>query len=303
MVDAMQPKKISRAVDDTMAEIANATTTAQRFVCYEPIRREVHFVFPLAGQTTCKAAFVWSMDTNEWTLTKWRQGMTAGVLNTQYSDRQRLMLCDGNGYAWRVGVSSNDGGGDGVVTVSAGSSTTVINCTNSAQIGQTLYHPTTGEERLITGATGSAITVAALATAPSAGTILYVGSIRQRLLTDWFPGDGLNEKKRPTTYHMAVRPDDDMGTAKIYYRQDFGTTAVTATSFAADTFPEGVSVSSGVINVDLDAGATDGYIGVPTPSDWKRSIQVEIIAETPLDGVQFVDCSFKTDAAVEQDKE
>jgi hypothetical protein len=303
MIDAMQPKKISRAIDDTMAAISDATKTTQRFVCYEPIRREVYFCFPLSGDTVCKAAFVWSMDTNEWTLYKYRQGITAAVLNTQYSDRQRLMICDGNGYAWRIGVAANDGGGDGVLTVGIGSTTTVIQATNAAVVGQTLYNPATGEERLITVATGSAITVSALAAAPTAGTILYVGSIRQRLLTDWFPGDGLNEKKRPTTYQMAVRPDDDMGTAKVYYYHDFSSTAATATSFAADTLPEGVSVASGVLNIDLDAGATDGFIGIPTTSDWKRAIQTEIIAETPLDGVQFIACEFKNDASVTQDKE
>lgn len=303
LIDAMQPKKISRPIDDTIASLASTSALTERFVVYEPIRREVMFFFPLVGQTTCKAAAVWSMDTNEWTLYKYRQGVTAGVMNTQYLDRQRMMICDANGYGWRIGVSANDGGADGVVTVTSGSTTTVINCVNSAVVGQTLYNPATGEERLITVATGSAVTVAALAQAPAAGTIMYIGSIRQRLLTDWWPGDGVNEKKRPTAYQIAVRPDDDMGTMKVYYYTDFSDTAAQATAFAADTYPEGVTINNGVITVDLDSGLTDCYIGVPTMSDWKRTMRAEIIAETPLDGVQFIDASFKNDSSMPVEKE
>jgi hypothetical protein len=224
-------------------------------------------------------------------------------MNTAYTDRQRLMLGDANQYVWRVGVSANDGGGDGVVTVTSGSTTTVINGTNTAVIGQTLYVPSTGEERLITGATGSQITVAALSAAPTAGMEVYVGSIRQRIMTDWNPGGGINAKKRPTKFLMAVRPETDMGTGTVSYYQDFSATAVNATSFAADTFPEGISIANGDISIDFDDGGTDGLIPVPTPCDWKRVIRAEIIAETPLDGVRFLDASFRDDSTMDGDEE
>jgi hypothetical protein len=58
-------------------------------------------------------------------------------------------------------------------------------------------------------------------------------------------------------------------------------------------YPEGVSVAANVISLDFDAGATDGFIPVPTPGDWKRVIRAEVIAETPLDGVRFLDASFR----------
>ena len=295
MIDAMQPKKISRNIDETMGTLADSSNTVARFVVYEPIRREVLFFFPLSGETYCKRAFCWSMDTQEWSLYTYRQAMSFGVMNTAYTDRQRTMIGDSSNYLWRIGAAANDGGGDGVVTVTSGSTTTVINGTNTATVGQILYHPVTGEERVITVATGSQITVAALANAPTAGTELFVGSIRQRLMSDWNPGKGVNLAKRPSKFIMAIRPDDDMGTGTVSYYHDFNTTAIEATSFAADTFPEGVSVSDSVINIDFDAGATDGFIPVPTPSDWKRVIRAEIIAETPLDGVRFLDASFRDD--------
>jgi hypothetical protein len=294
MIDAMQPKKISRRVDATLASLMDESATATQFIVYEPERREVLFFFPLSGETYCKRAFCWSLDTQEWTLYAYRQPITFGVLNTAYIDRQRLMIGDSNNYLWRVGVAANDGAGDGVVTVTSGSTTTVINGTNTAVVGQMLYVPSTGEERLITVASGSQITVTpALANAPTAGVEVYVGSIRQRILTDWNPGEGMNYAKRPDKFLMAIRPDDDMGDGQVNFYQDFSATAVPATSFAADTFPEGVSVANNIISLDFDAGATDGFIPVPTPGDWKRVIRAEVIAETPLDGVRFLDASFR----------
>jgi hypothetical protein len=293
MIDAMQPKKISRRVDTTLESLMDASNTTAQFICYEPERREVLFFFPLSGETYCKRALCWSLDTQEWTLYSYRQPISFGVLNTAYTDRQRLMIGDSNNYLWRVGVAANDGAGDGVVTVTSGSTTTVINGTNTAVVGQTLYVPSTGEERLITVATGSQITVAALANAPTAGMEVYVGSIRQRIMTDWNPGEGMNMAKRPDKFLLAIRPDDDMGDGQVNFYQDFSATAVPATSFAADTFPEGVSVAANVISLDFDAGATDGFIPVPTPGDWKRVIRAEVIAETPLDGVRFLDASFR----------
>lgn len=296
MIDAMQPKKISRRVDDTLESLMDSSATAAQFIVYEPERREVLFFFPLSGETYCKRALCWSLDTQEWTLYAYRQPISFGVLNTAYTDRQRLMIGDSNNYLWRVGVSANDGGGDGVVTVTSGSTTTVINGTNTAIVGQTLYVPSTGEERLITVASGSQITVSpALSAAPTAGMEVYVGSIRQRLMTDWNPGEGMNMQKRPSKFLIAIRPDDDMGTGTVAYYQDFSGTAVPATSFAADTFPEGVSVANNEITLDFDDGATDGFLPVPTTGDWRRVIRAEIIAETPLDGVRFLDASFRDD--------
>lgn len=304
MIDAMQPKKISRSVDDTLVSLVSATNTTSRFVCYEPTRREVACFFPLNGETYCKAALIWSMDTNEWALWKFRQPISAAVLNTSYTDRARLMVCDSYGNAWRMGVSTNDGGGNGSVTVTSGSTTTSVNCTNTAVIGQILYNPITGDERYIDSVSGSNVTVTpALSVAPTAGQVLYIGSIRQRLLTDWIPGDGMNNKKRPTKFMVAVRPSTSMGSAEVNFYTDFSGTKETVSAFAADTYPEGVSIADNQITVDLDSGAQDGFIPIPCPGDWKRTIRAEIIAEEPLDGIQFLEANFRNDSTAESEEE
>ncbi len=300
MIDAMQPKKISKEIDTTLSSLASSTNLTQRFVCYEPTRREVVFVFPLSGSTTCKAAFAWSLDTQQWTLWRWRNAMTAGVINTQYTDRARLTLFDASGFGWRVGAAVNDGTDSGTVNVTAGSTTTVINGTNTALVGQILYRPGTAEERTITAASGSQITVAALATAPTAGEVLYVGSIRRRMLTKWSVGDGIDEKRRPRRFMIALRPSGTMGSATVAYYQDFSATPVTLTSFAADTDPSGVTITNNATSaaVDFDVGGGDGYVGVPMPADWKRAIQADIIMEEPEADVIMLDASFSKEPAL-----
>lgn len=304
IITAMQPKGISKPIDATIESLADASNTAARFIAYEPERKEVLFFFAVSGSTYCTYAACYALESGEWTLYKYRQAMSYGVLNNSYTDRQVLAVCDANGYAWRVGEAANDGGNDGVMTVTSGSTTTVINGTNTATVGQMAYFPATGEERRITVASGSQITVTpAVASAPTAGQKVYIGSIRQRLVTDWNPGGGMGSKKRPTKYMIAVRPEGDMGTATVAYYQDFSGTAVPATSFAADTQPDGVSIAGGVITLDMDTGADDGYIPVPMPADWKRVIRAEIVAETPLDGVRFLEAGFRSDAEMDMEDE
>jgi len=305
LINAMQPKKISSEIDSALQDIASTTTT-NYFIAYEPIRREIMFFFPVAGSGSsyCTAAFVYGLDNRQWVLYKYRQAISWAHQHSQYPDRTRLAIFDENGWGWHVGAGTNDGGNDGVMTVTSGSSTTVINGTNSANIGQILYNPVTGEERRITAQSSSQVTLAsALATAPTAGMKMHIGSIRQRLLTDWMAPGGINAKKRPTKFLIAVRPEGDMGEATVNYYQDFGATAIDATAFASDTFPEGVSIADGTITVDMDAGAQDGLVPVPTPADWKRIIRAEIIAEEPLDGIRFLDASFKDDKEMLEDSE
>lgn len=299
IIDAMQPKKISKPIGDQLEDIASVTALDQRFIAYEPVLREIYFFFPLSGSTTCKAAYVYSLDTEAWTLAKYRQGFTAATLNSQYIDRQRAMWCDENGYAWRVGVSINDGVDDGRIIVTSGTTSTVINGINLAQAGQILYDPIQNEERLITVATGSTVTVSpAFTAAPSVGTTIYAGSIRYRLVSNWITNNGIDTKNRPTKLMLAIRPYGSLGSVQILYYQDFGNVAVPATSFSSDTFPQGVSIVGGILTVNLDTGATDGYVPVPMPSDWVRAIKFEIISETPLNGIRYVDVSLRQDSKI-----
>lgn len=301
IIDSMRPVKISEQVDDTIASLADATQADARFIAYEPVQRDILCFFPLAGETSCKAAAVYNIPRQKWQIWKFRQGITTACINSAYTDRVRLMIADVNGYSWRMGVSINDGGAAGTYTAIAGSTTTVVNVTTTATVGQTAYRPSTGEERLISAVGASTVTVSvAFATAPTAGEEMWIGSIKQRIQTDWFVGDGLESKKRPGHLKLSVRPNTAMGEAKVYLYRDFLSTPISFSSVATDQFPTGITPASDHMLVDLDAAVVDGFVAIPLTKDWSRAIRAEIIAQEPQSGLRILDLSFdlrKTDSS------
>lgn len=301
-VDAMQPQKISAKVEQTLALLADATRINERFICYEPVQRVVQFFFCLAGEATCRAALAHHIESGTWELWRYRQGMLSACANSSYADRQRLMLADANGYSWRMGTNVNDGADLGTMTATAGATTTVIPGANSAIVGQIAYRPATSEERLITAASPTQITTAAFATAPANGEAIYIGSVRQRILTDWFVGDGLEAKQRPQWLRVMLRatrvPGQPMGQATVRFYRDFDAlTPIVVTAMSADEWPLGVQPLDGdtKITIDLDAGGLDGFIPVPVPDGWSRAVCAEIIHEQPCYPVRFYSLEFAAD--------
>lgn len=301
MIDALLPKKISDPIDTTIASLADATRTDERFLVYEPIQRNLAYFFCLSGETSCKAAAIYSINDGKWSIWYFRQGFTAGCLNSGYTDRVRLMISDANGYSWRLGVSSNDGGGAGVITATAGS-TTSVTAANSAVVGQMAYRPSTGEAKLITAATGAAITVSAYATSVAVGEQIWVGSMKQRVLTDWHVSGGLGNKKRPSYLLLEVRPNTTMGTATVTFYKDFSATPLTVTSesSATDANNQGITVGTTTITVDLDVGCADGFVAIPVPADWTRSIRAEVVAQTPYDGLRILGLRFSSQPRIDE---
>jgi hypothetical protein len=292
-IDSIQPTKISEPIDTTIASLADATKTDQRFLAYDPIQRTVSCFFCLSGETSCRAAATYSLTSKVWSLWYFRQGMTAATLNSSYSDRVRLMLCDVNGYSWRVGIGKNDGGDYGVYSVTSTSTTTVVQSTTSALVGQEVYRPSTAEISLITAVTASSFTVSpAFATAPAAGEAMWVGSLKQRVLTNWYIADGLDKKKRPAYLLISVRPNTFMGTANVYIYTDYSSTAASLTSLATDVFGNGITIGSNYVQINLDNAASDGFFAVPLIEEWHRAIRCEVISQTPYDGVRFLDIRF-----------
>jgi PKD repeat protein len=301
-IEAMQPQKISARVEQTLAALGDTDRIAERFVCYEPVQRVAQFFFCLVGESTCRAALAYHIETGIWELWRYRQGILSACANSAYADRQRLMIADENGYSWRMGVKVNDGEDANVMTATTGSTTTDVLGTNAAVAGQIAYRPATGEERLITSCSPTQIICDAFATAPANGELIYIGSIKQRILTDWFIGDGLDHKSRPQWLRVKLRANraagQYMGKAQVRFYRNFDMSSpMGITSMSADEWPMGVQPVDGdtKITIDLDVGGLDGFIPVPVPDDWSRAICAEIIHEEPYHPVRFYDLEFAAD--------
>ncbi len=294
-IASMQPARISKRITETMRTYVDPTQISNRFVEYDPVEQVVLFFFCLQGETVPRGAFAfYPQPVNqeaEWVLYKYRQGITAGCYNSSSGDRQRTAIADANGYLWRLDAAANDGGAGSTLTVTS-ATTTVINGTNTAVVGMIAYRSSTAEERLITAAASGAITVSpAFAIAPTAGEVIYCGSIRQRWVTQWFTSVTAADRKRPTYLKLMFNPQTtNNGTFIVRFYLDFSTAPTAVTSQSADTWPTGISIINGTdITVDVDAGGTDGYIPVPIFADFNRSIRAEIIAEFPGTGVRLYD--------------
>ncbi len=295
MIDAMLPQRISDPIITTVNSLIDASRTEERFVVWEPTTRVALFFFCLSGETACKAAAAYSVDSQTWQIWKYRQPMVCGCPNN-YTDQARLALVDSNASTWRVGVKTNDGADAGVVTAAIGSTTTVVQGP-TAIVGQVVYRPGTDEERYVTAITVGSFTVGvAFATAPTAGERLYLGSVRQRIVLEWFVADGIINEKRPRYLLLAFRPQATNGTLKVYLYKDFSTTAVSTTSSQSDLWPDGCQpvAGSNYITVDLDNAEVleAGFISIPVFSDWSRAISAEIIADQPYDTLRFLDVSW-----------
>lgn len=306
LISAMLPEKISEPIIDTINGIADLTKTDERFCVWEPVSAVALFFFVATGDTACKYAAAFSVETKTWQLWKYRQPMTCGCA-TNYTDAERTLLTDENDSSWRIGINVNDGIDNGTVLAGAGSSTTVVNATG-AVVGMVVYRPLTAEERRITVAGPTSFTVStAFATAPATGETLYLGSVPMQIVTEWFIADGLAFKKRPKYLLLSVRPSAVMGTVRVVLYKDFSYTGLIMTDGPDDTWPEGVTPVAGqaYIEVDLDTAVgsgstTSGFVAIPITSDWSRAIAAQVTADQPEDVLRFLDLSWSVDGKPQQ---
>jgi hypothetical protein len=155
--------------------------------------------------------------------------------------------------------------------------------------------PSTGDIRFIASNTSSSITLlTALSTVPANGAEMWLGIIPIEYRTKWWEDGGKEYKKSPSYYNLSFFPGSLTGVAQVYFYYDYNTTPYVIPADASYGNPaDGVTFVSGVITINLSGGSnSDGYVPVPQPSEWNRSIQARIICQRP-DGVfRLMDMDF-----------
>ena len=310
VIQGIQPKHISRGIDPTLEDDYDASEYEQFHGVYDPRERVITWFYCNATDTYPKSAFSLDIDSGKWQLRSFRQGIRAATILAQGTNAVQALLSDENGYSWYLTADRFDGVPssmtDGVLTCGSGSTTTVIQISSpSLPTGSTdlagviLYHPTTGEEKLISSNTASAITLSsALANAPSASTELYVGSFSSLWRSKWQQLEAGKDKIRPDYLHLSKVPGTSTGKVNVKTYADFSGTAQTYTTVAADTNPDGVTITDGANKaiVDLDGGSGDGVTSVPIPAGWKRSLSVSIDTERPDGTFRILELSLPAEA-------
>jgi hypothetical protein len=110
-------------------------------------------------------------------------------------------------------------------------------------------------------------------------------------------GASAADKKSPDTFDMTFYPGTTTGYANVYFYQDVSATPVAYVKDSSYVLPSGVDIVGGALQITLAGGGNNtGYISVPMPSDWNRSIQFQIIQQIPDGPFRLIDCGFHTEA-------
>lgn len=299
VIDAIQPKLISQPVQDTIAtDVDQDNAAATAFAFFDPQERVVWFMYRSVDDTTVRNAIALDLQTGRWSRRSFRHYITSACTASTSTTGSYAYLADGDGlYCWRLEANTFDGVSSltsGVLTVTAGSTTTSINVSQSLPtspsiVGAILYNPTTGEEKRITANTANNITCGAFADAPANGTELYVGSIQQTIKSGHVPVHYVNPGRRPEIFnieHLSVAAATGV-VVDVKYYLDYGTTPLNWTG-AQDPQTTGLTIFSNYATQNLDSGRAM----LPVPADYMLTIQWELTRTRPDGHMRLLDCKF-----------
>lgn len=298
------PKHLSANIDPTLVSMADFSYYADFHAGYDPVDRTLMFFFVRSGDTVPKYAACLSLETGEWSIASFRQGITASKAISDSNGQVRLLLGDENGYTWFYGV---DGSYDGVastsptvVTTSGAPTQTSVTITgatlptgSTTLAGVIAYDPTTGYTAVIASNTASVITLTApgFTSAPATASELWLGSIPVDVRSKWWADQrGPADKKRPYL-RLSVFPGAATGKCRVYLYRDFSSTP-TSVGTNSTGLPDGVTANSTYLEIDLDGGSGDGYVDVPMPSEYARWWQWRITSDRPDGAFRLLNCEF-----------
>jgi len=305
-----KPNHISNHIDPSLSELVNYDETAQFHGIFDPIDRSMAWFVVFLGDTVPKYAAVVdfdSIDSNDgprWQFYQFRQGITSSAMVASSDGQVRAWVGDENGYTWAFSTTNTFDGvyptNPGIVTVIAGASDTVLPVdadlyTSVTLTGAIAYLPSTGEERVISTNTANTITLASsLATAPAAGVEVWLGSFPVEYRSKWWPGQGMQTKKKPSYFYLMLYPGSSEGKLQVYFYKDFSTQPYTWEMADSSYIGwDGVNFVNGVLTVDLDGGSADGFVAVNMPSDQWRVMQFKLVSTTPAGTLRILDMGFR----------
>lgn len=315
-ISGLQPKHISRDIDDTVNALLDITKLETFFGFYDPREKVVWWMYTKTGDIAPRDALCYDVIRQQWSRRKFRNSLVDGLTMGDSARTTKVYLADNVAFTWTL-----DPGRlfdcipttltTGAITVDVGSTTSTINVveampTGSATVnGSFMSNFTTGEDVRVTGTTSAhALTVSpAFATAPVAGTTLYLGSIFCRLISNWWPGTtDLSYRDRPA-YLVVEQANAEVVTVSVRLFRDFSATPVTFTTFGSTYDPptNGVTITNNATTITGDLSTIGTYF--PMPSDWSKALRFEITQHIPFGTLQILDARFEyKDQAAENPK-
>ncbi len=302
-----KPRWLSQDVQTTYKALYDKSMMDQAHAYFDPVEKTIYWFYVNIGEAVPRQSIAFDLIGGRWTRNPFRQGIDASIFLADADGELRGVLTDATNGRLYYHNGNNDGvplTSNGAYTDAGGSSTTVTQVNETLPTGALndltgliIYQPVTGEERAITSNTVSAITHAAFSFASAATDNVYVGSIPWSWETSYFIGDGQETKKR-THLWLKCRPSTEAGSVRvrIYLDQMDTTNPIphTFSSVSGDVYPASCTVIDGASYVDVTfaAATNQGFVAIPMPSDWSRSIQAKLECLSPagtliLTGLEF----------------
>ena len=303
------PTEIGNHILPALTELVDYSKSNQFHGLYDPIDRSLAWFVVFSGDTVPKYAAVVDFDSIDsadgprWQFYQFRQGITSSTMVASSDGQVRAWVGDENGYTWAFSTTNTFDGiyptNPGIVTVAAGATTTILPVdedlyTTVTMAGAIAYLPSTGEERVISTNAANSITLAtALANAPADGDKVWLGSFPVEYRSKWWPGQGMQTKKKPSYFYLMLYPGSAEGKLQVYFYKDFSTQPYTWNPDSSYIGWDGVSFVGGVLTVDLDGGGADGFVAVNMPSDQWRVMQYRLVSTTPAGTLRILDMGFR----------
>lgn len=297
-ISAMQPDYIS---DPIQTDLNNADLThADIFhTFFDPDERVVWFMYRATSDASVSSAVVYDLSTQTWTTRGFRHGIVASCTTSSSTTTGQAYLADSNIYCWRLDDGVWDGVPasmtSGVVTATAGSTTSVLNVSQSLDTSQSLagailYSEIGDESHVITSNTAGTITLTTpLSISPAVGQEYYVGSIEYIHESGWIPEAMDRDGVRPNYLELrhASVPTSQGVILGIIYFFDYSATPFVFTKNANDSELSGVTIidsyPAALCQLDL------GINRVPMPSDWSIVCKWMIRRTRPEGRLRLVD--------------
>ena len=303
------PVEIGNHIKPSLDEFVDYDEIDQFHGIFDPIDRVLAWFVVFLGDTVPKYAAVVELDTIDsndgprWQFYQFRQGITSSTMVASSDGQVRAWVGDENGYTWAFSTTNTFDGiyptNPAIVTVAAGATTTILPVdedlyTTVTMTGAIAYLPSTGEERVISTNAANSITLAtALASAPADGDAVWLGSFPVEYRSKWWPGQGMQTKKKPSYFYLMLYPGSAEGKMQVYFYKDFSTQPYTWSPDASYIGWDGVTFVNGVLTVDLDGGSADGFVAVNMPSDQWRVMQFRLVSTTPAGTLRILDMGFR----------
>ena len=300
VIPAGVPRRISRPVDEILSDI-DADYADLFHACFDPDERVINFWYVETGNTTATTSLRYDIDRRIWSRATYQTPITASTVAIGTRGDLIATVSDG-AYCWSLEQGVFDGvprGTNAVATSASGSTTTVlqVNETVSSDLaGAYITNRTSGETRLITASTSSTITVgSAFSGAPADGTEFWIGAFEMFFEPKWSSVANGRNKTRPRKYELTAIPATTGTDGAFRLYQNFSDTPATYTALDTDLFANGVTVTDAATSVAFNTNGgdeADGYLTIPLPSDWCRTIKGTLTFSKPAGTLRIVDAGF-----------